>query len=98
MEDTGTGMPEKMRAVVKTSAAPGAELTMVDVPRAGPGEVLVKIKATSICGTDIHIYEWDPWAASRIKPPMIFLQPHIQINQVGKVIFPHLQGSRMLFP
>jgi threonine 3-dehydrogenase len=72
MEDKRTSMPEKMKAVVKTSAAPGAELTMVDVPGVGPGEVLVKVKATSICGTDVHIYEWDPWAASRIKPPMIF--------------------------
>lgn len=65
-------MPEKMKAVVKPNAAPGAELTLVDVPQAGPGEALIKIKATSICGTDVHIYEWDPWAASRIKPPMIF--------------------------
>jgi threonine 3-dehydrogenase len=44
----------------------------VDVPQVGPGEALIKIRAASICGTDVHIYEWDPWAASRIKPPLVF--------------------------
>jgi threonine 3-dehydrogenase len=65
-------MPNTMKAVVKQTAAPGAELTTTDIPRPGPGEVLVKIRATSICGTDLHIYEWDPWAASRVKPPLVF--------------------------
>ncbi|HJX37548.1 MAG TPA: L-threonine 3-dehydrogenase [Anaerolineae bacterium] len=65
-------MPDQMKAIVKTSAGPGAELNTVDVPRPGAGEVLVEVKATSICGTDLHIYQWDPWAASRVKPPMIF--------------------------
>jgi threonine 3-dehydrogenase len=65
-------MSEKMRAVIKAKAAPGAELAMVDIPQVGPGEVLIEVKATSICGTDLHIYNWDPWARSRIKPPMVF--------------------------
>jgi len=65
-------MPEKMKAVIKATAAPGAQLTMVDVPRVRSGEVLVKVEATSICGTDVHIYHWDPWARNRIKPPMVF--------------------------
>lgn len=62
-------MPEKMRAVVKTKPAPGAELIEVDVPEIGPNDVLVKVKATSICGTDVHIYEWNEWAQSRIPVP-----------------------------
>jgi threonine 3-dehydrogenase len=65
-------MSDKMRAVLKAKAAPGAEMASVDVPRPSPGEVLVKVKATSICGTDLHIYNWDPWAASRVHPPMVF--------------------------
>jgi threonine 3-dehydrogenase len=65
-------MPDRMKAVVKSSPGPGAELTTVDVPRPGPAEVLVKVTATSICGTDLHIFQWDPWAASRVKPPLIF--------------------------
>ncbi len=45
----------------------------IDVPAPGPGEVLIQVEAVSICGTDLHIYEWDPWAAGRIKHlPMTF--------------------------
>ncbi len=65
-------MPDQMKAVVKTSTGPGADLISVDVPRPRAGEVLIQIRATSICGTDLHIYRWDPWAASRVKPPLIF--------------------------
>lgn len=65
-------MAEKMLAVMKTEAGPGAEVTEVDIPTPAPDEVLCKVRATSICGTDAHIYFWDEWAAGRIKPPMIF--------------------------
>jgi threonine 3-dehydrogenase len=61
-----------MRAVVKAHAAFGAELQTVPVPTIGPRDVLVKVRATTICGTDLHIYRWDTWAQSRIKPPMVF--------------------------
>ncbi len=57
----------KMKAVVKTKPTPGAELVDVDVPVPGPNDVLVKVIATSICGTDLHIYEWNKWAQNRIK-------------------------------
>jgi len=51
----------------------GAELVEIDVPAPGPGEVLIQVEAASICGTDLHIYQWDPWAAGRIKHlPMTF--------------------------
>ncbi len=65
-------MAEKMKAIAKLKAGPGVELIEADVPTIGPRDVLVKVRATSICGTDLHIYNWDPWAASRVKPPMIF--------------------------
>lgn len=55
-----------MKAVVKTKRAAGAELLTLDIPKPGPYEVLVKVRATSICGTDVHIYRWDPWAEGRI--------------------------------
>jgi threonine 3-dehydrogenase len=57
----------KMKAVVKTKPAPGAEIVDIDVPTPGPDDVLVKVLATSICGTDLHIYEWNDWAQGRIK-------------------------------
>lgn len=59
-------MNGKMKAVVKTERAAGAELLDLDIPVPGPGEVLVKVKATSICGTDVHIYTWNEWAQKRI--------------------------------
>ncbi len=64
-------MPEMMKAVLKTKAGPGLVLCQVPVPAIGRRDILVKTRATSICGTDLHIYNWDPWAASRIKPPLI---------------------------
>ncbi|HVZ84181.1 MAG TPA: L-threonine 3-dehydrogenase [Terracidiphilus sp.] len=64
-------MPATMQAVVKAQAAPGIELREVPVPAPGPGEVLVRVHAASVCGTDLHIYEWDPWAQGRIHPPLI---------------------------
>ncbi len=61
-----------MKAIVKKEQAKGAQLVNgVDVPKAGPDDVLVKVKATSICGTDLHIFEWDNWALRRISPPII---------------------------
>jgi len=60
-------MTGTMKAVVKTSRAPGAELQTVKIPELKPTDVLVKVKATSICGTDVHIYGWDPWSQGRIK-------------------------------
>ena len=60
-----------MRALAKTRPAPGAELVERPVPSPGPGEVLLRMEAASICGTDSHLYNWDPWAAEILKPPII---------------------------
>src|SRR5690554_851039 len=65
-------MTGTMRAVAKLGAYKGAEIIEAPIPQPGPGEVLVKVKVTAICGTDVHIYNWDPWAQSRINPPLIF--------------------------
>ena len=64
-------MPETMLAVVKPEAAPGADVRQMPVPQFGPDDVLVKVKVASVCGTDLHIYNWDQWAQNRIKPPLI---------------------------
>jgi len=64
-------MSTTMLAVVKPKAAPGAEIRDVPVPSYGPRDVLVKVKVASVCGTDLHIYDWDRWAAGRIHPPLI---------------------------
>ena len=55
-----------MKAVVKTKPELGAEWQEKPIPKPRPDWVLVKVRATSICGTDVHIYKWDPWANGRI--------------------------------
>jgi threonine 3-dehydrogenase len=55
-----------MRALRKTHAGPGASLQEIDVPSPGPTEILIRVEAASICGTDLHIYEWNAWADRRI--------------------------------
>src|SRR5439155_6840726 len=68
-----TELPATMRALRKVRPEAGAELVELPVPEPGAGEVLIKVEAASICGTDLHIFDWDPWAAGRIKHlPMTF--------------------------
>ncbi|KGX88368.1 L-threonine 3-dehydrogenase [Pontibacillus litoralis] len=65
-------MSGMMKALVKHHRGGGAQLKEVPIPVIGEGEVLIKVKATSICGTDVHIYNWDDWSASRVNPPYVF--------------------------
>jgi threonine 3-dehydrogenase len=60
-----------MPAVLKPGPYPGLEMTTWPIPQIGEHEVLVRVKATSICGTDLHIYRWDEWSQSRIHPPLV---------------------------
>ena len=62
-----------MRALRKTAAKAGADLVEVPVPEPVAGEVLIRVEAASVCGTDLHIYRWDPWAQGRVRTiPMTF--------------------------
>ena len=62
-----------MYAIVKSRRAPGAEVSRVEIPKIRKNEVLVKVKMASICGTDVHIWDWNEWAQSRIKKiPLVF--------------------------
>ena len=76
-------MAQLMDALVKPAAGPGLELRQVPVPEPGPGQVLIKIHKTAICGTDVHIYNWDPWAQEHIKPPMVI--GHEYVGEVAKL-------------
>ena len=60
-----------MRALVKAKAEEGLWMEDVPVPTIGPNDVLVKVRRTAVCGTDIHIYEWDDWAQKTIPVPMV---------------------------
>jgi threonine 3-dehydrogenase len=60
-----------MRALVKESAGPGIVLRDVPVPSCGPNEALIRVHHAGVCGTDLHIWEWDSWARNRLKPPLV---------------------------
>ena len=59
-----------MDAIVKSSAQKGLELVRKEIPKITYGEALVKIHYTAICGTDVHIYDWNDWAQKNINPPL----------------------------
>ncbi len=76
-----------MKAVVKTRPAKGAEYLEVGVPAIGPNDLLVKVQAAAICGTDNHIYDWTPWAQERVTPPMIFGHEYAgEVVEVGSAV------------
>ncbi|MDX2065112.1 MAG: alcohol dehydrogenase catalytic domain-containing protein [Fimbriimonadaceae bacterium] len=60
-----------MKAIVKARPEFGVELREVAEPVLGPRDVLIAVEAASVCGTDLHIYQWDAWSASRIQPPRV---------------------------
>ena len=64
-------MTNQMKALAKTRPRLGLEMIEAPVPDIGPDDVLIKIKKTGICGTDIHIWDWDDWAARTVPVPLI---------------------------
>jgi threonine 3-dehydrogenase len=60
-----------MQAIVKARRAPGLTVSTVPQPVAGAGEVLIRVRHAGVCGTDLHIADWDAWAQGRIKPPLV---------------------------
>jgi len=70
-----------MKALVKAKAQEGIWMQDVPEPEVGPNDVLVKVKKTAICGTDIHIYNWDKWAQDTIPVPM-----HVGHEFVGEIV------------
>jgi threonine 3-dehydrogenase len=72
-----------MRALVKTGAGPGLELLDVPSPSMGIDDVRIRVNKTGICGTDLHIESWDPWAARTIKPPLVV--GHEFVGEVAEI-------------
>ena len=64
-------MTNMMRALVKARPEPGLWMEEVPVPEPGPNEVLIRVNKTAICGTDVHIWNWDEWASKTIPVPMV---------------------------
>lgn len=74
---------KKMKALVKKHPAPGLDSDVVPIPEVGINDVCIRILKTSICGTDVHIYEWNEWAQRTIKTPMVI--GHEFVGVVEKV-------------
>ena len=89
-------MKQYMDAIVKAEAGVGLELRQVPVPVPKAGEVLIKIHKTAICGTDVHIYNWDPWAVDHIKPPMTIGHEYVgEIAALGEGVTDFYIGQRV---
>lgn len=89
-------MEKLMDALVKPVAGKGLELRRVPVPAVHAGEVLIKIHKTAICGTDVHIFNWDPWAQLHIKPPMTIGHEYVgEIAALGEGVTGLTVGQRV---
>ncbi len=89
-------MSKKMVALVKEKPAVGLWMREVDMPKVGPNDVLIKIKKTSICGTDLHIYNWNEWSQKTIKTPMTIGHEFVgEIVQLGSHVGGWKIGERV---
>ena len=89
-------MKQYMDAIVKPVAGPGLELRKVPVPTPGPGEVLIKIRKTAICGTDVHIWDWNEWAEKNINPPYVVGHEYVgEIAELGEGVTGLKVGQRV---
>jgi len=87
-------MSNKMKALVKKHAKPGLWLEEVDMPQVGDFDVLIKMKKTAICGTDVHIYNWDEWSQATIPVPMTVGHEFVgEVVQVGKGVTGYKVGD-----
>lgn len=81
-----------MKALVKTEPRAGIELADVPDPQVGPGEALVRVLRTGICGTDLHIVGWDHWAQEHVRPPLVvgheFVGEVVEVAPGAKAVRP----------
>ncbi|MCS6796978.1 MAG: L-threonine 3-dehydrogenase [Myxococcota bacterium] len=85
-----------MRALVKAQPGPGLSLERVPVPEPGPNDVLVRVRKSAICGTDVHIYRWDEWAARTIPVPMTVGHEFMgEVVEVGSLVSGFRVGDRI---
>jgi threonine 3-dehydrogenase len=75
-----------MRALVKAEAQPGLRLEDVPVPALGRDDVLIRVLRTGVCGTDLHIYDWDGWAQANVAVPLVV--GHEFVGEVVDVALP----------
>ena len=85
-----------MRALVKAKPEEGLWMEDVPVPRIGPNDVLVHVRRTAVCGTDVHIYEWDDWARKTIPVPMTVGHEFMgEVAELGSEVAGFAEGDRV---
>ncbi len=89
-------MSRTMRALVKREAAPGIWMEQVPVPEPGTNEVLIRLEKTAICGTDLHIYNWDEWSRRTIRPGLVIGHEFVGlIEELGDGVSGYAPGERV---
>ena len=87
-------MSKTMYALVKSEAGVGLTLERVPIPEVGPNDVKIKIHKTSICSTDLHIYNWDEWSQATIKIPTVIGHEYVgEIVEVGEAVSEYQVGQ-----
>jgi threonine 3-dehydrogenase len=85
-----------MHALVKARAAEGIELQDIPKPVVGPNDILIRVKRAAICGTDVHIYNWDAWAQKTIPVPMAVGHEYCgEVVEVGSEVSGFSPGDRV---
>ena len=85
-----------MKALVKETAGPGFALRNVPEPTIRDDEVLIRVRRAGVCGTDVHIYEWDDWAKGRCKPPFVVGHEFAgDVVQAGSLVTDVHEGDRV---
>src|SRR5258706_9330697 len=93
---TTRALPRTMKAVVKATAGPGAEIRDVPVPTCGAGDLLLRVLRAGVCGTDLHIVEWDRWSQGRIRPPVTLGHEFVgEIIERGAAVTEFQVGERV---
>lgn len=89
-------MPTTMPALQKLTAGKGFELSEVPVPEPGKNDVLIRVRKTGVCGTDVHIYEWDNWASHRVHPPLTIGHEFMGVvERTGEAVENFAPGDRV---
>jgi len=87
---------KEMYAIIKEKPEAGLSLVRKPIPEPGPGEVLLRVRKTAICGTDLHIYHWDPWSQRNIKPPLTIGHEYVgEIAALGAGVLGYRPGDRV---
>jgi threonine 3-dehydrogenase len=85
-----------VKALVKEAAGPGFKLKDCPEPRIRDDEVLIRVRCAGVCGTDVHIYEWNDWARGRVKPPIVVGHEFAgEVVQVGRLVHDVREGDRV---